>query len=367
MQGLHGDFQTFPPRSLLLHCAARRASGKLICTRGTLLRTFVLEQGEMISGSSSERREFLGQFLINLGLLDEETLLKAFHFQKQTGTPLGWVLANSGLVSEVAVRGALSFKLRESLLDVLMWQEGHFELVAEERRTGDALQIQLPLSSLLAEMDLREVAWLGIRAVFRDASQRVQALEPSPPSLEGSFEHRLFELCKGAPTVQELVEVLRAPDFHVFSSLLTLYRAGALVLVDDEPATLVGERAQAGEVIARARAWLAEGRVADAWKLAALAVELDPANQEAAALAGQCQERHLELLRAEISSGLAVRLLVDKERLRDLPLTARERFLLSRVDGKRTLSAILSISPLQERDVLLAFKRFVAENMVAFE
>ena len=55
-----------------------------------------------------------------------------------------------------------------------------------------------------------------------------------------------------------------------------------------------------------------------------------------------------------------------REVLRRLPLTAPERYLLSRVDGRRTVEAIIQVSPIHELDALRCFKGFLEQGLVEF-
>jgi hypothetical protein len=55
-------------------------------------------------------------------------------------------------------------------------------------------------------------------------------------------------------------------------------------------------------------------------------------------------------------------LLIGPEQLAKVNLSAPERYLLSRVDGKRDLESILRIAPVREFEGLVAFDRFVAQR-----
>jgi hypothetical protein len=58
---------------------------------------------------------------------------------------------------------------------------------------------------------------------------------------------------------------------------------------------------------------------------------------------------------------------VDGPAMRAMSLSAPERYLLSRMDGKRTLTAIVSVSPLRELDALAHVQRFVEKGLVKLE
>ncbi|HEX4803523.1 MAG TPA: hypothetical protein VFV14_08430, partial [Myxococcaceae bacterium] len=66
----------------------------------------------------------------------------------------------------------------------------------------------------------------------------------------------------------------------------------------------------------------------------------------------------------ELMSATVPSLLVSAEKLKDLQLSAPEKYLLSRVNGTRQLSAIVNASPLQELEALKWFRRFVQTGLV---
>jgi hypothetical protein len=59
-------------------------------------------------------------------------------------------------------------------------------------------------------------------------------------------------------------------------------------------------------------------------------------------------------------------LTIPAEQIKQLMLTAPERYLLSRVDGKRSLSAIIHVSPLREVEAISFFEHFWEKGWVDF-
>ena len=70
-------------------------------------------------------------------------------------------------------------------------------------------------------------------------------------------------------------------------------------------------------------------------------------------------------LKAELVHGGKVpRLKVSTGLVRRMPLSAPERYLLSRIDGQRTVEAIVQVSPIHELDALRCFKGFVEQGLI---
>ncbi|MFL5350231.1 MAG: hypothetical protein ACJ8AT_36110, partial [Hyalangium sp.] len=55
---------------------------------------------------------------------------------------------------------------------------------------------------------------------------------------------------------------------------------------------------------------------------------------------------------------------VPQARLKTMQLSAPERYLLSRIDGKRDVAAIVRVSPLHELDALKYFQGFLDSGFV---
>jgi hypothetical protein len=130
----------------------------------------------------------------------------------------------------------------------------------------------------------------------------------------------------------------------------------------DPDATQEGKTAQ--QSVEHARASLAAGSYRDALTAARKANEGAP-TAETQALIQQIESTWLATLRAEYMVGNRIPMLkVPPSTLKGMPLTAPERYLLSRLDGRRDLPAIINVSPLRELEALSLFQRFEEQGLV---
>ena len=127
--------------------------------------------------------------------------------------------------------------------------------------------------------------------------------------------------------------------------------------------TVLGTEEGAEEIFRAAQTFLAAGNVADAAALARRAYELSPAAATANFLR-EAEATLAEQLRTRLGGARVPLLRVDSEVLRRLPLSAPERYLLSRVDGQRTVEAIIQVSPIQELEALRCFQGFLDQGLV---
>jgi hypothetical protein len=371
---LSGDLETMPLKDLVSYLGERRASGTLHLERGAVQKQVWLQEGMVVSASSNQPREYLGQFLINMGHLTEDQFLKAYQTQKETKVFLGKILVMIGLVPEPLVTSALSLKLRETLLEAYMWEDGTFVFDATEPTPAvDGLEARVDLLDVQREGEFRETAWQAIRTVFPNGRLRLTVNEARLPErpARGSVDEKLVALIKDHSRIDDMLLSLHANDFFLYQRLYALYRLGAVKVDTTAPpeeevvGEVVGEEQSAEEIAAHAQQFLLEGNPRDAEILAKRAYELAP-TPENRDLLGRCEKGLAGELRQELLGRPRVpSLLVAPSMLKTMKLTAPEKYLLSRIDGRRDMQSIISVSPLQELEALKLFQHFIDSGLVA--
>lgn len=376
MRGLAGDFETMPLKDIVVYLGNKRATGTLNLERASEKKQVILVDGAIIRTSSNLPHEYLGQYLINMGKLTEEDLEKAYRTQKETRVALGKILVMIGAVPEDVVQNALGMKFREALLNAWHWDSGDFTFDRAVPTKDDGLRLSIELLDVHREGEFRETAWQAIRGAFPTGSLRLELDEtrltgtPKP----GSLDERLLPLIRRGLTIDQLVRETKTNEFFLYQRLYALYRQEAVKVGasspegdEDEPlegVSVVGEEQSAGEIAQHAEMFLGAGNYADAEMLARRANELDPTARNVDLL--RRAERALaDHLRTTLS-GSTPRLLIPSAKLKSMPLSAPEKYLLSRVDGTRDLKSLISVSPIQELEALKLFQRFVDAGWISF-
>jgi hypothetical protein len=383
MRGLSGDFSTMPVKDLVVHLGNRRATGVLRLEREDVNKQLTLRDGSVVSASSNLPREFLGQFLINMGHLSEDQFEKAFATQKETSILLGKILVMTGLVPEATVQSTLSLKFRETLLDAFHWEEGEFTFhVADGLAVPDGLDVGVDLLDIHREGEFRETAWQAMRAVFPSGRVRLGvdvSRLPEPPQ-PGSMDARLVSAIQEGLIIDEIALVLHATDFFLYQRLYALYRRDAVKVIGEAPASyqprvaqrassrqpssVIGSESPAAEVIQAARMFLENGSFKDGEALARRAYEMEP-SAETAELLKSAESALLHALRSALMESSQVpSLTVAPAQVKAMQMSAPERYLLSRIDGRRDVAAIVHVSPLQELEALKFFAGFMEQGLV---
>jgi len=359
-----------PLTDLVVYLGNRRATGIILLEREEIRKRVHLVNGLVVKASSNQRREYLGQFLINLGHITEDQFNKAYETQQETRVFMGKILAMIGLVPEKVVLNGLSLKFRETLLEAFQWSAGSFSFEPMHSvEVSDELELQIDLLDIHREGEFRETAWKAIHAVFPHGQVRLQLDDshlPEPPK-PGTLDFKLVQLIKDGATVDEMILALHATDFYLYQRLYALYRLEAIAALPPEPPPEsleeTAENVTSADVLHRARKLLQEGNAPEAEAAARRAHSLSP-SPETADLLRQAEAALLAKLRGELMSATVPSLLVSAGQLKNLQLTAPEKYLLARVNGTRQLSAIVNASPIQELEALKSFHRFVKNRLV---
>jgi hypothetical protein len=369
MRGLMGSFAILPLGELLELLSRRGLAGTLNCERGTVRKTIHLAGGNAVGASSNDTRDQVGQLLVNFNHLDEAALQKAIETQDETQVRLGRVLTMTGLVSAEVLRDVLAIKIRETLLDVFLWESGLFRFDDSPPAAVDEFDTSVTIADLLGEAEFRTTAWSAFRGEFPSGVGTLEVDDAMVPATmtPDTVDGRLLQLARGGSTIDELGLALRATDFHLYQRLYALARQG---IVRPAPARFnsgIRARTELGvaELIERARGLLADGLADDAELVATRAVALAPSSGEAHDLLLEAERQLAQTLRAELlEPGRVARRSMAMGAIAGLKLSNVDKYLLSRCDGQRTVKQLAHLAPLRELDVLKALKRLADGGVV---
>ena len=369
MRGLMGSFGVLPLTELIELLGRRRASGSLTAERGTVRKTLHLREGAAVGAVSNDPREYLGQLLINFGHISEEHLAKAFQTQEETKVRLGKVLTMVGLVAPDTIREVLAIKIRETILDVFLWDSGLFYFDDTPPPMVQDLDAEVLLADIAREAEFRATAWNAFRAAFPTGTAAVEVDDGrvTAPMGPDTVDGRLLALAREGKTIDEIGLALHATDFHLYQRLYALHGQGVLraAAVGAAEAAPLRDAATAVELLERARGLLADGRAAAAESMAGRAVELAPGLDTARSVLAEAERVLGVQLRAELlEPSRTPRLRIPAHQIALLRLSSADKYLLSRCDGRRTVRHLVQIAPLRELEVLKAVRRFADTEIV---
>src|SRR5262249_19301137 len=173
----------------------RKLSASITFDRRELVRSLVIEDGEIVWASSNRRDEQLGVILVKTGLVQERALADALEARAETGVPLGKVLLMSGLITEAALVEILATKIRETVTDVITWTDGQFDVVPRTQPATGGIA-QLPIDVCLTVARRRAERTAAIMSIL-GADDVTFYVPPNvaPPSTHGT-ENDLVDIAK---------------------------------------------------------------------------------------------------------------------------------------------------------------------------
>jgi hypothetical protein len=366
MRGLMGSFQVMPLREVLDLLARHRLTGTLTCERGAIRKACYLVDGVVVEASSNDPREYLGQLLVNFGHLSEEHLTAAFEAQQQSRARMGGVLVARGLVSPDAVRDTLAIKIRETLLDALLWDDGFFYVERMPPRPVDDLDARVELAEVVREAEFRSAAWQAFRAAFPGGATRLEVDEARvPPSLDPSSTNgRIVALARAGNTLDEIAIALHATEFHLYQRLYALWTQGVLRAALARPSA-ADAAAEVPQLLDDARAHLAGGRYEEAEVAAERAAAIDPSAAETAEMRERARTLLAAKLRAQVLEPPRTPVArVPRDAIAGLPIGAPDKWLLARCDGERDAAALVRLAPASELEVLKGLRRLALRKLV---
>jgi hypothetical protein len=374
---LSGTFATMPFADLLQWISDARRSGTLQVALEFEERYLRFLDGAIAAfGSDDPMARDLGRLCLLRGLCSEAAILTAVEQQQHSHMPLGDVLVSSGAVTHEALEAAVRAEVEETVLGLFLWPEGRFtyrheaapEDVAQFMPPEYELAEPIPTRQILMEGMRRLDEWTRIVKVLPSDDVQLHALGPAEdlPVLEEIAAH------PEPPTLGQILAEQGDSRFAVCEQLFRAFERG-LVAVEAAPETTRTQETGRGSttvahlahLVQAARAMVEEGQHDEAAALLRSALALDPFRADARALMRASREAQLQALYDAMPPRSVPTLRAEGRRLERVPLSARERRVLSQINGRWDVAALALTSGVGELETLRALRRLVHAGLVA--
>ena len=369
-------------------------TGTLTVVHSGVQKRLLLARGAIVGASSSDPDLAFGQFLLDLGKIDEATLVSLVRKQRETGVMLGKLLTRDGILSEDDVSDVLRLKARETIFELMAWREGDFEFVEGLIEDNDSVRLEVSIDSIIFEGIRRAEQRRKIREAF-PSGNLVPALlsdEARTTMLANPEAAPMVSLMDRGCSLREIARQLRLPVMDVSRVLYGYLSQGMLVVGFSSdphiphyylPASDVAPRA-AEEIdpvgalgvpdlvhmVELAEQFLDGAEYEEALATIERAHAMAPEDTAVAAAAARVEERYLEALRSFFGAGACTPVLAVS--LLELPtvkplLTSEEGFVATRISGGSTVAEIVSVSPLPELRTLRILRIFADAELVMLQ
>ncbi len=140
-----------------------RRTGTLVLQQGKKRAMVGFYRGKLISARRDEQ-PLVGDLLVRRGVLDPERLQRAIRLQRDgaENRSLGQILLARGDVDAEALRDAVFDQIKQTINEIVQWDDGRFEFVVDDLRPVDDISLYpgdvLENSDLNTQMVLMEAA-----------------------------------------------------------------------------------------------------------------------------------------------------------------------------------------------------------------
>jgi hypothetical protein len=350
---------------VMLWIATRHKTGTLRVQRNATRKRVVFQEGVLRSSSSNDPRETLGQLLVRDALITEEQLFKTLLRQERQGALLGILLVSDGLLSADQLKRTLRAKAEQIVYDLFLWSEGAFHFQEGLLPKNVPMNLELDTEAVVREGVRRRKRWLRMRQRFPSSEIGFSAGEGAQPPAD-PVEREIFQLASAGKTLAEIGLETRRSEYETAEHLFSMVELN-LLLVERAPADADAADASSAieGLLVQARAAVAERNHDVAREAFQDVLALDHLNQEAKrglVAVSEAQKRQRDSRRVPAHARPA--LLVSEAQLAQEKLSAEERFLISRVNGRWDVQSILKLCPLAEDEALALFARLVERKLI---
>jgi hypothetical protein len=363
---VRGALSTMPAEDVLEWVARRKLSAPLTFERRGIVRSLVIEDGQIVWASSNRRDEQLGVILVRSGIVAERALADSLEARAETGVPLGKVLLMSGLITEIDLIEILATKIRETVTDVVTWTDGTFDVVPRTQTPSTGVNAELSVDVCLTVARRRAPRMQEIMDVLGtdDVTFYVPPTAKPPPSEEGSVidPAKLWVLAGDRHSAADIAATFAGERFAAFDGLARMVASGRLTIDRRHR-----ERTNSAvELAAGARGRLRQGDRAGALAMAMQALHQDPSDAEVRKTFSQTERaRVAEIAKQLLAKHRVPRRVKDLDRLpADHGLGEVELELAARVDGRWDLLSLVKSANVREAEALLAFARLAEVGVV---
>lgn len=370
---IRGTLKTMSLPDLLRWLSESQQTGALVFQVGPVRKKLFFQNGTLVSASSSDPREFLGQFLLRKGWISEAQLIKAVEEQIQTGRILGRLLIEKGWLTEEQLKSALQEKACDTVYSLFLSPEATFEFHADEAPPYEIVPIGLSIEAIIMEGVYRKDEWERSRQVLPALERTILQKLPNavlPPELRSdSRAERVFRLINGRRSLREIALLMYETDFEVVRIAAQLCERQVVTVVSEAPPERETDRPQIplGMLVEACQVKVREGKLDEALRVVEYIeghyADLPP---EVHALQGLVYGKIIEQFRDQVPPTAVPVLRVSLDDLVRYRLDPMQGFMVTRINGLYDLKTLRNLVPVSEERFYILLKKLVDMGIVEF-
>ena len=367
--GVRGRLQSMSFPALLHWIGADGKTGNLVLNQGAISKKISFRQGRIVSTSSNDPREYLGQFLVSQELISEEQLRSAMDLQKRSRMMLGKILLEGKIIQEKELKRQLIKKAEEMIYNLFLWEQGVFRFEEDEIPRKAEVSFTLEIAKILKEGERRHERLRKIRRVF-PSDQVVLAKTGKIPTKKAFAQpvvKKIFLLVDGHRSIADLCLEVRLPEFPLSWILYQMFERGYFTFAEEIVSKVPTRETANSVLIDQTRGMLKNEEFEPALVLLEQIRIVNPDDPEIPDLLIQAESGFRNWLFRNIVPPKAIPVLTrTADALLAEKLTSEEGFILSRLTGDIDVESLINISPIREIDILRILKNLSERGIVSF-
>jgi|GEM_PF-5674673 len=382
---IRADLSLMPIHDFLTWLQTQDLEGVLTVDSGVTQFKFFISQGAVVRAQTNTKTLSLGQFLIAIQNFSEDTIRQALEARQEAAIranadehiPIGEFLIQHRLISEEELKLAIISQIKEVLFEAATWKKGVFAFERDQFRNHTfTTAASVSIESLCRLIHERQETWHQFHQVFKDKKAR---LEIGRVSSENTYrlnhlEDRILSYAAFGMTIEAVLLEVRGPAYQTYQRLTKLEQLGFIEIIGaalDEPPTLdipVQDDTTTDHEL-KAENALTAGDYRLAMSYAKVCLARDPCDERARNIIQDADQLLKKQLRSLLPSLEAIphKLMTTEELRATRRISAKEYYLLSRINGIRNIDAIVRISPMKDIDAYKLFEQLKREGVIRFE
>jgi serine/threonine-protein kinase len=206
----HGQLDPARLPTRLFHLAVRRETGALVLRWGTRRKRIFFVEGAPECVTSTDKRELLGEFLIERGQVLRMEVEMALAMLTRFGGRVGDALVGIGVLRPIELFRAVHEQTERRLMDVFRWKEGEIGFARGVRSQEETFPLGMDIYELIGRGIRQGYSSEELEAMLSPVSEEVLEPVSVPPVRREMFrlperEAAVLEAVTGKTTLSKLV------------------------------------------------------------------------------------------------------------------------------------------------------------------
>ncbi|MDB5037643.1 MAG: hypothetical protein JWQ35_1171 [Bacteriovoracaceae bacterium] len=344
-------------------------TGSVVLERKGFVKKIFVEGGLIVSASSNDPKEYLGQVLLCFGWVTEEQLKEAFQNQSDNKQLLGRVLVEKYGVKADQIKKALRIKIEETVYDLFLWEDGKFIYSdgIPQIAKHDRLDNPITIDHVILEGARRVDEWKEFKKTF-PTDDVVFALKGERRTIgdlaKDFIIQKIYEGIDGGKSIRRILLESRAPEYRGLEGFAKLYWGGFIEAIKKTVERVEVAKSSSADLLKRAIELFKTKEFEKSYSLIDELILNDPANEEGQTLFKVVREAYLKKLYEICPAEAIPEIAIDFSDLNEKLFSSLEGFLASRINGHWDIKSLIMISPLPDLESLKIMKRFLDEGVI---